>query len=419
MLHKTGTGLMITHIDNTLTGGLFVDAGELRSEILGSGCVAPISIGATGLPAKFSYGVFGNQVSDTGAVQLMNPAAIFDIGANSDTVGSVIMNGGTVAGTAAGRLTLEAVNVQSNASTAVITAPIENKAGDNGILQVANGASAIDLRIDSVVYGTGFDKTGAGRVDFMAEIPLAGLDLLDIQEGSALFFNNSRFTAIHLNGGLVGGNGTVGNLSSITGGTISPGASTGALGGNIGTWNSAATLRMELNGLAPGGEYDQYFVNTELNLGDAALDLSVGIGFDPDPGAEFMIVRNVGGSPINGTFAGVPENGYVSAPGGIVFQVTYIGGDGDDVVLTHVEVDPPVVVNYDIFPGTEDNKGMWGHGLTVQGTPGLNYQLETSTTLETWTKHQFIQADLQTGQMLFEFFNPETDPKLFLRVGLP
>jgi cytochrome c553 len=31
----------------------------------------------------------------------------------------------------------------------------------------------------------------------------------------------------------------------------------------------------------------------------------------------------------------------------------------------------------------------------------------------------FRQEFLSGGLMLFEFFNPETDPKLFLRVGLP
>jgi hypothetical protein len=419
VLHKTGTGLMYVHLDNTLTGGLFVDAGEFRSEMLGGGCACPITIGATGLPAKFSYGVFGNQVSDTGAVLLMNPSAVFDIGANTDTMGALIMNGGTVSGTAAGRLTLGVLNVQANAATAIVSAPIVNKAGNNGILQVADGAANIDLRLNGVVYGTAFDKTGAGRVDLMAEIPLIGLDLLNIQEGSALFFNNSQFTAIHLNGGLVGGNGTVGNLSSISGGVIAPGASTGALGGSIGTWNASATLRMELNGLAPGGEYDQYFVNTQLNLGNTTLELSLGAGFDPAPGAEFMIVRNVGGSPIIGTFAGIPENGYVSAPGAKVFQVTYVGGDGDDVVLTRVDAKPLFIVNHVMFPGTEENKGMNGTGLTVQGIPGLNYQLETSTDLVIWTKRQFVKADLLTGLMLFEFFNPQTDPKLFLRVVLP
>ena len=50
-----------------------------------------------------------------------------------------------------------------------------------------------------------------------------------------------------------------------------------------------------------------------LNLGGTKLVLST--GFDPAPGTEFMIVRNVSGQPVAGTFAGLPQNGYVSTPG--------------------------------------------------------------------------------------------------------
>ena len=158
-------------------------------------------------------------------------------------------------------------------------------------------------------------------------------------------------------------------------------------------------------------------MNSELNLGSTALALS--LGFDPLPGAEFMIVRNVGGSAINGTFTGIPQNGYVSTAGAKVFQINYAGGDGDDVVLTRVEVDAPEIVEHSMAPGTGEEKGYNDTDLTVLGTPGLTYQLESSTDLVTWTVQQSVKADLQTGLMLFEFLNPESDPRLFLRARLP
>jgi hypothetical protein len=132
-----------------------------------------------------------------------------------------------------------------------------------------------------------------------------------------------------------------------------------------------------------------------------------------------MIVRNVSGVAIGGTFAGIPEGGYVSAPGAKVFQVTYKGGDGDDVVLTTVDAAPPVLVSHEMAPGTEEHKGENGTHMTVKGTPGLAYQLESSTDLVVWSAGETKVADLQTGLMEFEFYNPETDPRVFLRVRLP
>jgi hypothetical protein len=123
---------------------------------------------------------------------------------------------------------------------------------------------------------------------------------------------------------------------------------------------------------------------------------------------------------VDNTFAGIPEGGYVSAPGAKVFRLTYHGGDGDDVVLTKVDVAPPVIVEHGMAPGQGDeHKGDNDTHLVVEGTPGLSYQLEYSTNLQQWTIAETKAADFQTGLLDFHFYNPETDPRLFLRVRLP
>jgi fibronectin-binding autotransporter adhesin len=241
--------------------------------------------------------------------------------------------------------------------------------------------------------------------------------MLHIAEGSALFFANCRFTNIELAGGTLGGQGTVGNITALPGGTISPGASPGGLGGYVAAWNAGTTLRMELDGLNPGSEYDQYAAIGALNLGGSKLALTV--GFEALAGAEFMIVRNISGQPVSGTFAGIPDEGYVSAPGAKVFRVDYNGGDGDDVVLTKVDVAAPEIVMHGMSPGTGPHINDNETKMTVKGTPGLTYQLEYSTDLENWSVGDSETADLQTGLMEFEFFNPQTDPRIFLRVRLP
>ena len=49
------------------------------------------------------------------------------------------------------------------------------------------------------------------------------------------------------------------------------------------------------------------------------------------------MVSNTSGSPINGTFTGLPEGGTATATFGgntFYFAISYIGGDGNDIILT-------------------------------------------------------------------------------------
>ncbi|HSY51284.1 MAG TPA: Ig-like domain repeat protein [Thermoanaerobaculia bacterium] len=51
------------------------------------------------------------------------------------------------------------------------------------------------------------------------------------------------------------------------------------------------------------------------------------------PGQSFMIIKNDGTGPVSGTFADLPE-GTVLGSGSYRFRISYVGGDGNDVVLT-------------------------------------------------------------------------------------
>ena len=53
-----------------------------------------------------------------------------------------------------------------------------------------------------------------------------------------------------------------------------------------------------------------------------------------------MLVRNDGSDPVNGTFENLPEAALFSADlfgSGIAFSISYVGGDGNDVVLHHLQ----------------------------------------------------------------------------------
>jgi len=67
-----------------------------------------------------------------------------------------------------------------------------------------------------------------------------------------------------------------------------------------------------------------------IHLG-GSLGLSIG-AVDP-VGARFTLIGNVGGGPVSGTFAGLPQGGILDSAGRL-HTIDYDGGDGDEVVLT-------------------------------------------------------------------------------------
>ncbi|MDF1862239.1 MAG: hypothetical protein P1U87_18630 [Verrucomicrobiales bacterium] len=89
-------------------------------------------------------------------------------------------------------------------------------------------------------------------------------------------------------------------------------------------------LEMDLTGTAPGTEYDQ-IVATSVDLTGSSLVLDA--GFVPAPGDEFVLIDAT--SPITGTFTSLPEGALLSGGiNGIPATISYVGGDGNDVVLT-------------------------------------------------------------------------------------
>ena len=148
-----------------------------------------------------------------------------------------------------------------------------------------------------------------------------------------------------LNGGTLQGTGTV-NASTLYGyypvyiyGTLSPGTASGP--GILHTgkiqFGSGGNFNVRLNGAATAGtDYDQLDVTGSVTLGSAHLNVS--LGYTPAPGDSFLIVNNDGSDPVSGTFNGLAEGGLLVV-GADVFQISYTGGDGNDVVLTRVEAD--------------------------------------------------------------------------------
>ena len=94
----------------------------------------------------------------------------------------------------------------------------------------------------------------------------------------------------------------------------------------------------------------QLRVTGTVDLNGTTFNGTLGAGFTPTLGQTFTIIDNDGVDPVQGTFAGVPQNGFVTI-GGASYKVSYTGGTGNDVTLTRENAPVPsaTVVGRHIF----------------------------------------------------------------------
>lgn len=197
-----------------------------------------------------------------------------------------------------------------------------------------------------ITQTVGFLNTGTGTLTLDGPDQTATLNSLSNQANQVLV--TAKTTAL-VNGaiqgpgniqvhGILSGNAIVGSVNAAPTGRIRPGVSPGRLttAGLALMENSIAEY--ELNGIAPGYDYDQIAVNGLVNLGNATLQAV--LGFVPPPGSRYVLIANDGADAVVGTFAGLSEGAMVNL-NGVDFAITYHGGDGNDVVLQAPGNAPP------------------------------------------------------------------------------
>jgi autotransporter-associated beta strand protein len=176
-------------------------------------------------------------------------------------------------------------------------------------------------------------KIGTGTFELSGTNTYSGGTLVD--NGKLLLTGSILSSAVTVNtSGTLLGTGRMKTLSC--NGTIAPGHPLGGLTcAQDLLLSSQSTCEIELGGVQPG-DFDSISVNTvggTVNLNNASL--AVTLGFTSAVSNQFTIVVNGTGNPVVGTFKNLPE-GAVLDSGGAQFQITYQGGDGDDVVLTQL-----------------------------------------------------------------------------------
>jgi hypothetical protein len=135
------------------------------------------------------------------------------------------------------------------------------------------------------------------------------------------------------------GNGTI--FGSVDGGDVSPGPD--GLPGQMtisrltSFEDPPTTYIADLAGSLAGEQYDRLVVRdgVALSLNGQNAELLVNLSYQPQLGEKFVIIDNQSAGSIGGAFADMPEGATFSV-NGVPLQISYIGGDGNDVTLTAV-----------------------------------------------------------------------------------
>ena len=145
------------------------------------------------------------------------------------------------------------------------------------------------------------------------------------------------------NGARISGNGAVA-VTSLINAPLSVGNDSGAgccadphSTGILSTGNlsiQGGSVQFDLVNPTPGTGYDQINTTGTVTLTNPSLQVSLPLTI-PTVGQSFIVINNDGTDPIVGTFNGLSE-GAIFTVGSTQFRISYVGGTGNDVVLTTV-----------------------------------------------------------------------------------
>ena len=248
-------------------------------------------------------------------------------------------------------------------------------------INVVGGTFDVNGRTQSIASLAGVSSTvrlnggnltiaGPGTTTFAGDIQLAGT--VNLTGGQLTLTANNTFTgALNINGGslrIVGGsvvapivqssgelgisnNGTAGAVT-VNGGTFRPGPTPAFVGftGPL-VLGPGATYHEPIDGTAVG-TFGRITVTGAVDLGGSTLVLS-GTATSVALGNQFTVIENDGADSVTGTFAGLPEGATISGgPGNFNYVISYIGGTGNDVVLTAATAPTATTVDSSQNPST-------------------------------------------------------------------
>jgi hypothetical protein len=335
----------------TTCGGLLLSDGAAITSDAGV-----VDISAYGGSDTYAYGLhmFGPSAP---MISSSSDISIRGISGTAGNLGLQLDDGATISSSTseqAGHWIYLTADHMAVANTATISVPF-------GVLQIraTNGGEGIDLGSTSDSATNMLEISDAELDRMTAEAFVIGsriggplLVSSDITRASPTFFNLYGYGTMCFVGGSITTPGGFVELYAGEATTIS--APKAGLDVNVGptalfSIPEGGTVEIAINGTAVDSQYDQ--INVVGNVSLRSADLALTGNYTPAVGDRFTIINNtLPDATTNQEFNGLPEGQVFSAVLGgktVEFQITYKGGDGNDVVLTAVNTAPSFVIGPD------------------------------------------------------------------------
>lgn len=190
-----------------------------------------------------------------------------------------------------------------------------------------------DDELDRVTAGTlNIGKANSGAVTTSSDITRPAATVMSVVSGGDIVVANGQIDT---------GGGTLLLDPGVSPFAVKPTKS--GIDTTASTLSFASDLAIEINGTTVDSGYNQLNVVGAVNL--TGVNLLTSGSYTPVNGDWFTIVENDGTDPITGIFTGLAEGATISnfLSSGLNAKITYLGGDGNDVVLT---VGTPLAVTF-------------------------------------------------------------------------
>jgi autotransporter-associated beta strand protein len=355
MTGATGAFTFSGSTGNTYSGDTVLAQGNLYLSKPNAVTAIPANIDIGAPDGSSSAAVHNlNSYQIAGNIEV-NSGSLYDINGLQENTDYLTLNGNATIKTLGGYLSLKTgagvtVNPGVN-TTAVVNGNLALDPG-NHVFTINSGptqSTIHDLVVNALISQTStaasIQKVGTGRMRLTGANSYTGNTI--VTAGTLQVDGSQTQSLTQVGGsGILQGTGTVGTINFLgSAGIVAPGpggpgilnSGNFSTGGGIGVHGN---LQIELNGTDPG-TYDQ--LNVLGSVGLFQMRLNVLAYFKAPLDNQFTIIQNDGSDPVSSTFLGLPQGSTFSA-GTQIFQITYSGGTGNDVLLTKIgDLPPPVL----------------------------------------------------------------------------